>query len=111
MSLWADTASNRPRFGSAPKGPGHLEAVERVKEWTRVRFGLLEGDVVLVSEAASSLPGFPPLETGVAFRTSDGTRHHFKLFKRVEEVLEGDLPPAWMKTALAASDGFGCECC
>ena len=47
----------------------------------------------------------------MAFRTQDDTRHHFKLFKRVEDLIEGDLPPAWMKTALAASDGFGCECC
>jgi hypothetical protein len=111
VSLWADTGESRPRFGSAPKGPRHLDAVERVKEWARERFGLLEDDVVLVSESASSLPGFPPLETGVAFRTSDGTRHHFKVFKRVEEVAQGDLPPAWMKAALAAADGFGCECC
>ena len=111
MSLWAETGAPRARFGSAPKGPGHLDAVERVKEWTRRRFGLLEGDVVLVSESASSLPGFPPLETAVAFRTCDATRHHFKVFKRVEEVVEGDLPPSWMKAALAASTGFGCECC
>jgi hypothetical protein len=47
----------------------------------------------------------------VAFRTCDATRHHFKVFKRVEEVVEGDLPPSWMKAALAASAGFGCECC
>ena len=93
MSLWADTGSTRTRFGSAPKGPGHLDAVERVKEWTRRRFGLLESDVILVSESASSLPGFPPLETAVAFRTADATRHHFKIFKRVEEVVEGELFP------------------
>jgi hypothetical protein len=111
MSLWADTGESRPRFGSAAKGAGHLDAVERVKDWTRTRFGLAEADIVLVSESASSLPGFPPFETAVAFRTSDDTRHHFKLFKRVEEVVEGDLPPAWMKAALAASAGFGCECC
>ena len=111
MSLWADTGESRPRFGSAPKGAAHLDAVERVKEWTRARFDLAEADIVLVSESAPSLPGFPPFETAVAFRTPDDTRYHFKLFKRVEDIAEGDLPPAWMKDALAANDGFGCECC
>jgi hypothetical protein len=111
VSLWTDTGNARPRFGAARNGPGHLEAVEQVKEWTRGRFALREDEVVLVAESASSLPGYPPVETGVAFRTTDGTRHHFKLFKGVEEVVEDDLPPAWMKAALAASDGFGCECC
>lgn len=111
MSLWADTGDARPKFGAARKGLGHLEAVERVKDWTRERFALGENEVVVVVESASALPGCPPLETGVAFRTADGTRHHFKLFKPVEAVVAADLPQAWMKAALAASDGFGCECC
>lgn len=111
VSLWADTADARPKFGAARKGLGHLEAVEQVKDWTRVRFALRADEVVLVTESASTLPGCPPLETDVAFRTADGTRHHFKLFKRVEDVVADDLPPAWMKAALAASGGFGCECC
>ena len=111
MSLWADTGDAPRKFGAPRKGPGHLEAVERVKDWTRERFTLGEDEVVLVMESASALPGCPPLETGVAFRTVDGTRHHFTLFKPVEEVIAADLPPAWMRGALAASDGFGCECC
>ena len=110
MSLWADSGKPGAAFAALRKGPGHLEAVERVKEWTGRRFKLAEEETILVSEAASPLPGCPPLETVVAFWTSDGTRHHFKLFKRVEDVVEDDLPPAWLKDALAASEGF-CACC
>jgi hypothetical protein len=111
MSLWADAGDPGARFGSSRKGPGHLEAVERLKDWTRGRFTLGPGDVVVVSEIARSLPGFPLLETVVGFWTACGTRHHFKVFKSVEEVLESDLPPAWLKDALAASEGIECECC
>ena len=111
MSLWADSGNPRAAFGSPGKGPPHLEAVERLKEWTRGRLTLAADEVILVSEIALSLPGFPPQETVVAFWTADGTRHHFKVFKRVDEVIENDLPPAWLKEALAASDGIACACC
>ena len=111
MSLWADSGDSGATFGSARKGPAHLESVERLKAWTRRRFSLAADEVILVSEAARSLPGCPPLETVVAFWTAVGTRHHFKVFKRVEDVDENDLPPAWLKDALAASDAVACACC
>jgi hypothetical protein len=111
MSLWADAGDPGAAFGSLRKGPAHLASVERLKAWTRSRFTLGEDEVILVSEIAPSLPGCPPLETVVAFWTADGTRHHFKVFKRVEEVIENDLPPAWLKAALAASDAIACACC
>src|SRR5258706_10014405 len=102
MSLWA---------GRARKGPGHLDAVERLKDWTRERFALGEDETVLVSEIAPAVPGWPALETVVAFWTADGTRHHFKVFKPVEEVAPEDLPPAWLKDSLALSEGIECACC
>ena len=111
MSLWSDSGDPGATFGAFRKGPAHLESVERLKDWTRCRFQLADDEVILVSEIALSLPGCPPLETVVAFWTADGTRHHFKAFKRVEEVTEDDLPPAWLKEALAASDGIACACC
>jgi nitrate reductase delta subunit len=111
MSLWADSRNPGAAFGSLRKGAAHLDAVERLKEWTRGRFTLAADEVILVSEIAPSLPGCPPLETLVAFWTADGTRHHFKVFKRMEEVAEDDLPPAWLKGALAASEGIACACC
>jgi nitrate reductase delta subunit len=45
------------------------------------------------------------------FWTADGKRHHFKLFKPVEEVACDDLPYAWLKDALAVPEGFECDCC
>jgi nitrate reductase delta subunit len=111
MSLWADAGDPGAKFGAARKGAAHLAAVERLKDWARVRFALGDDETVLVSEIARSLPGFPPLETVVAFWTVDGTRHHFNLFKPVEAVVEDDLPPAWLKESLALSEGVECACC
>ena len=31
--------------------------------------------------------------------------------KPVAEVIMDDLPPRWLKDALAAIEGLGCECC
>jgi hypothetical protein len=56
------------------------------------------------------VPGCPPIETVIAF-WSDERRHHFKVFKPVAEVTDADLPPYWLKNALAVSDDFQCECC
>lgn len=85
--------------------------MDRVREWTRARFGLGAEDAVLVAEMACALPGCPPLETVIAFWTADARRHHFKVFKPVSEVLPDDLPLAWLKDALAVADGFECDCC
>jgi hypothetical protein len=104
-------APSSAKTGFARKGPAHREALERVRAWTRARFGLPVDDVILVSELACALPGCPPLETVVAFWTETDTRHHFKIFKPVAEVVADDLPPAWLKGALAVPEGGDCECC
>ena len=110
MSLWGDTGATRSSFGGA-RGTAHLEAAERLKEWTRERFALSADDVVLVSESPCTDPGFPPMQTVVAFWSEgNATRHHYRVFKRLEAVEASDVPPAWMKRALANAD-FQCECC
>ena len=38
-------------------------------------------------------------------------RHQFKVFKRVEEVVEDDLPPAWLKDALMVDEEASFDCC
>ena len=96
---------------SLHKRPEYLQALDRVKEWTRSRFRLPEDAAILVTEVACGLPGCPPLETVVAFWTDADTRHHFKVFKPVAEVASDDLPPAWLKNALIAIEGDGLECC
>jgi len=94
----------------AKKGPEHAAALERVREWTRKRFNLTADAAILVSEIVCNLPGCPPLETAVVFWEGEA-RHHFKLFKPVEEVAYDNLPFTWMKESLILPEGFGCECC
>ena len=103
----------RPRklrmLGSLAQRPEHLLALDRVKEWTRERFGLSPEAAIMVSEIACALPGCPPLETIVLFWTADQTRHHFKVFKRAQEIVDDDLPFAWMRKSLASTyDDVGC---
>ena len=85
-------------------------AIERARQWTRARFALAQDQTVMVSEIACGVPGCPPLETHVVFWTAAG-RHHFKIFKPLAQVSEDDLPPAFMKNALVALEGFECDCC
>jgi len=109
MSLWTNADGGRAGPTGRPGTTGHLEAVERVKDWTRERFALGEGETVLLQESASTLPGYPPVETLVAFWTADGERHHFRVLKPVEQVSGEDVPPTWMKDSLAGD--IACECC
>jgi hypothetical protein len=89
--------------------PVRAEALDRIKQWTRERFRLAHDTTILVSEIACGLPGCPPRETVVAFWTGSDKRHQFRIFKPLEQVVEDDLPPFWLKNALIALDGF--ECC
>jgi nitrate reductase delta subunit len=91
------------------KSPEHSAALDRVREGVRARFSLGEG-AILVAEVTCAVPGCPPIETVIAFWW-DERRHHFKVFKPVAEVTDDDLPPYWMKQALAVPDDFWCECC
>jgi hypothetical protein len=100
-------------FAPFKRSGDRLAAAERVKRWTRNRFGLAENAMLLVSELESAAPGFPPLHTVVAFWTAERKHYHFRIFKPLLEVLEEDLPPSWYKEALAVAfaEGMQCECC
>ena len=86
-------------------------AMRRVKHFTRRHFRLGEEDTILVTEIACALPGCAPLETVIAFWTEGDRRHHYKVFKPLNEVTEDDLPPWWMKKALESDAMAGCTCC
>jgi hypothetical protein len=98
-------------LGSIRKSPERLQAVDRVKAWTRAQFKLSDEATLLVAELACALPGCPPLETVVVFWMADGKQYRFKVFKPMEEVVIDDLPPAWLKDALAVPEGLDCDCC
>jgi hypothetical protein len=108
MSPWSENGPSRSRFGAVRPGTQLVEAAERVKDWTRRQFDLGAQDTIVLQQSASTLPGYPPYETLVAF-WSAGERHHFKVFKPVEEIAMEDLPPRWMRPALAGD--IACECC
>jgi len=97
-------------LGFTRKGPDHSTALEQVRDWTRARFRLSEAETVMVSEMSCAVPGCPPVETHIVFWTAAG-RHHFKVFKPLAEVVEDDLPPAFMKNALIWAEGLECSCC
>jgi nitrate reductase delta subunit len=92
------------------KSLGDTAALDRVRDWTRARFALSDDDTVMVSEVACSVPGCPPIETHLVFWTAAG-RHHYNIFKPLSDVVEDDLPPAFMKNALVVLDGADCDCC
>ena len=95
---------------SLRREPAFFVARGRLKRWVRARFALGADEAVDVREVETTLSGFPPRETLVEFRDG-GLRHHFKVFKALPEVREEDLPPAWMKDALAVAQGYDCDCC
>ena len=104
-------------FGSFVINPQQDAALVRVEAEVRLRFQLTATTTVLVTELACELPGCPPLETVIAFWLGEGEvdgqplRHHYKVFKPVQQVTEADLPPWWMKDALAVPPDWVCACC
>jgi nitrate reductase delta subunit len=97
-------------FPSARQRDIRSAANERLRDWTRARFKLADDETIMVSEITCSVPGCPPIETHVVFWTDAG-RHHFKIFKPLAEAVEDDLPPAFMKNALVATEGEDVYCC
>jgi hypothetical protein len=97
-------------LGFSKKSQRDGAALDRLRDWTRARFALSDDETVMVSEVACSVPGCPPIETHLVFWTAAG-RHHFKIFKPLADVVEDDLPPAFMKNALIALEGVDCDCC
>jgi hypothetical protein len=94
------------RLGGRPE---NLAALDRIEGWTRARFGVPAGQIVLVSEEASGLPGFPARDVVVRFWLSREARYRFRVFKPARDVAEADLPVAWMLPAL--TDDGDPDCC
>jgi nitrate reductase delta subunit len=110
-----DSATPQPRrplrFGAFRQDAQQVSALERVKAWTRESLALEADDTVLVAETACGRPNCPPLETVVTFWIASAERHVFKVFKPVAEVAFDDLPPAWLRESLYASDPVDGVCC
>lgn len=98
-------------LGNVRKSPEHPGALESVREWTRGRFALSGGAVIMVAEVECQVPGCPPIETIVAFWDDDGTRYRFKIFKPAAAVVADDLPISWLLPSLVDYGDLGCDCC
>ena len=94
-------------FRRASTSRDKLADLERVEAWTRARFGLHPDAVVIVTESPARQPGYPPLETTVLFWIG-GERYRFTVFKPVAEVVEGDVPIAWLLPSLLDDGEAGC---
>jgi hypothetical protein len=84
-------------------------AYERVREWTRTRFGLANDSAILVAELRCSIQGCPPLETALAFWTADDARCQFKVLKPVDEIVPSDI--AWLIGDLKEQATNYWDCC
>jgi hypothetical protein len=74
------------------------------------RFSLPSNTMLLIEEHWPRDPGFPKRMSVFSFWLDD-IRHGFTVFKTLEEVDEGDLPPDWMKRRLISFEPMGCSCC
>lgn len=99
------------RFGAFRQDAEQISALQRVKAWTRQSLALDADETILVAELACGRPDCPPLETVVTFWLAGAERHVFKVFKPIAEVALDDLPPAWLRDSLYASDPVEGACC
>ncbi len=94
------------RFGGKPDNLVHLDRVEAM---VRALFALPADQIVLVSEEASGVPGFPARDTTVRFWTDRDTRYRLRIFKPAAEISETDLPVIWLLPSLI--DDGDPDCC
>jgi len=83
----------------------------RIAELARDRFRLAPSTPVRVVEAPTTIRGFPPIETVISFWTGNQNEHRWTVFKPARTVAVTDLPPWWMKGAIAVDDFPFCDCC
>ena len=95
-------------FATRKIAPEEAADLQRIEALVRARYGLGEGDLVLVSSEAPRDPGFPPRATMVLFWAGP-MRHRLRLFLAPGDVAAADLPPGWLRSALI-DDGEG-DCC
>ena len=108
VEVFRGHVARRPTAAAVATVEGALTYAELDRRSDALALGLVD---------AGLRPGDPvifqmgnELETVIAF-WSEERRHHFKVFKPVADIAPDDLPPSWMKAALAVPDDFECECC
>jgi len=85
-----------------------LHDISRVELIVRNRFRIEKNEIILVSEDRCTKLGFPLFETNIIF-WKDKTRYRYKIFLRVCEVRQRDVPVEWLLPSLEDT-GEG-DCC
>jgi len=86
----------------------NLQDISRVEAILRERFDVDQNEIILVSEDPGIKPGFPPFETNMIF-WKDETRYRLKVFTKVADVTDRDVPIKWLLPSLEdAGEG---DCC
>nr|TFG54187.1 MAG: hypothetical protein E4H34_02870 [Hyphomicrobiales bacterium] len=96
-------------IGPQRKDREQSQALDNVREWIRARFGLGKENAILVAELQCVIPGCPPLETALAFWTSEDVRRQFKILKPLGEVSATDI--AWLIGDLGEQETNYWDCC
>lgn len=84
-----------------------LDRLDEIEHWIRQTYALDPRDIVLVNEDRTRLPGYPESETRAVFWKGDD-RYQLRVFKPVHEVVEADLPPAFLLSTLRDDGDFDC---
>ena len=85
-----------------------LDDIAFVESIVRERFQIEKKEIILVSEDRCSKLGFPPYETNITF-WKDRARYRHKIFLRICDVTQKDVPVEWLLPSLEDT-GEG-DCC
>ena len=82
--------------------------IARVEDLVRSRFDVGCDEIILVSQDQVFKPGFPMFETNIVFFKNEA-RYKIKIFSRISQVQNSDLPLRWLLPAL--EDNGELDCC
>ena len=77
-------------FKPKPRG-GYQTAIIQIREWTRTEFGLVDGELVSVTELACAEPGCPPRETVIVVMRPGHPATTLHVHKAMADVVRADL--------------------
>jgi hypothetical protein len=74
-----------------PKRVLHPDQVDRIKSWTRERWGLGDDVTIMVTELECRESGCPPIETVIAVLEGPGITKQYKIHKTTDEIGRHDV--------------------
>jgi hypothetical protein len=77
-------------FKPKPRG-GTQAAIAQIREWTRTALGLVDGELVSVTELACAEPGCPPRETVIVVIRAGEPPMTLRVHKAMPDVVRADI--------------------